>query len=399
MRMKVIVSGAGIAGLSLAYWLDRLGASTLVVERAPRFQALGHYISLKGNGVEMVRRMGIYEACEARSAPIEETRFYTMQGRLLRSERTAALNKMLGGYILFRRADLQAALYELARGGAEMRFGTQIAEARRTEDGVEVVLSDGSMERGDLLVGADGIHSNVRGLVFGDGFERPLGGFYIAVTQTLRHGLALATHSYVGVGRMVNLFAVTDDSVSTVVYVNEGAGEPPKHDALAMRDYLLEVSAGFPDHVRDIVGRIGAEDFVFADVIAQVEMPRITAGRCVLVGDAAHCPTFLSGMGSSLALQDAHILAGCLARSPSDAEAACRQYEEVMTPIARRYHNGARSMRGIILSQSRVEASLRNLALQVVPERLLERGVRRFYDAERPLADVPAVATAVHNSG
>jgi len=123
--LKVIVSGAGIAGLALAYWLDRIGASTIIVERAPRFEALGHYISLKGNGVEMVRRMGMLEACQARAAPIEETRMYTRSGRLLRSERTAAMNQMLGGYLLFRRADLQAALHELAHGAphAGLRAG------------------------------------------------------------------------------------------------------------------------------------------------------------------------------------------------------------------------------------------------------------------------------------
>src|SRR5262245_11808883 len=136
VRMKVVVSGAGIAGLAVAYWLDRIGASTVIVERAPRFQALGHYISLKGNGVEMVRRMGILDACQARAAPIEETRMYTMTGRLLRTERTAAMNKMLGGYILFRRADLQAALYDLARDRADIRFGTQISDARVGKDGV-----------------------------------------------------------------------------------------------------------------------------------------------------------------------------------------------------------------------------------------------------------------------
>src|SRR5882672_11781646 len=109
MPLKVIVSGAGVAGLAVAYWLDRIGASTIVIERAPRFQALGHYISLKGNGVEMVRRMGILGACQARAAPIEEVYFYTAARRLLRSERTAALAKTLGGYILFRRGDLQIA--------------------------------------------------------------------------------------------------------------------------------------------------------------------------------------------------------------------------------------------------------------------------------------------------
>src|SRR6185295_9420007 len=143
MPLRVIISGAGIGGLALSHWLARLGASTLVVERAPHFQALGHYVSLKGNGVEMVRRMGILDACQSRAAPIEETLLYTKQGRRLRSERTAALNQALGGYLLCRRADLQAALYEIARDKAEIRFGTQISEAQVSQTGVEVQLSDG----------------------------------------------------------------------------------------------------------------------------------------------------------------------------------------------------------------------------------------------------------------
>ena len=390
--MKLIVSGAGIAGLALAHWLDRIGASTVIVERAPRFQALGHYISLKGNGVEMVRRMGILDACQARAAPIEETRMYTMTGRLLRTERTAAMNKMLGGYILLRRADLQAALYDLARDRADIRFGTQISDARVADDGVEVVLSDGRTERADLLLGADGIHSRVRGLVFGEGFQRPLGGHYIAVTQTLRHGLPIATHCYWGAGQMVSLFAVANDSVSAVVYVDDRAGRPPHHDAVALRDYLLAVSLGFPDHVRQILGSISADDFVFADVIAQIEMPHIIYGRCALLGDAAHCPTFMSGMGSSLALQDAHVLAGCLSRSTGDVAAALLQYEGAVTPIACRYRDNARSMRSLVLGRNHVKAHLRDLFLRVVPDGLVARNLRRFFDAERSLPDMPALA-------
>lgn len=239
MTLKVIISGAGIGGLALAYWLDRIGASTVIVEHAPRFQALGHYISLKGNGVEMVRRMGIFDACQARAAPVQETRMYTMKGRLLGARRTAALDEMLGGYILFRRADLQAALYDLARERAE-----------------------------------------------------------------------------------------------------------------------------------------------------------ITRGRCALLGDAAHCPTFMSGMGSSLALQGANILAGCLARTPGDIAAALARYEEMVDPIARRYRGTALKMRGPALGRSRFKAHLRDLALRMVPERLVAREMRRFFDTERPLAEVPGFATA-----
>jgi len=388
MPLKVIVSGAGIAGLAVAHWLDRVGASTIVIERQPAFHALGHYISLKGNGVEMVRRMGIIDACRERAAPIEETRMYTSSGRFLRSERTTALANTLGGYILLRRADLQAALYELAHERADIRFGVEITEARCDQDGVDVILSDGRIERADLLVGADGIHSRVRNLVFGQGFDRPLGGHYIAVTQALRHSLPLSTHAYMGDGRMVSLFPVASDSVSAVVYVGEGAGQPPRHDTLAMREYLLQTCAGFPDEVRRVFQAINAADFVFTDVIAQIEMPRITNGRCALLGDAAHCPTFLSGMGSSLALQDAHVFAGCLARSRSEVAAALRTYEDTVTPIARRYRKSALTARGAILGRGRARAGLRNLIVRLMPERLLEQGIRRFIDAERPLADI-----------
>src|SRR5262249_7331450 len=110
------------------------------------------------------------------------------------------------------------------------------------------------------------------------------------------------------------------------------------------------------------------------------------------LGDAAHCPTFMSGMGSSLALQDAHVLAGCLSRSAGDVSAALLRYEDAMTPIACRYRDNARSMRRLVLGRNRVNAHLRDLFLRVVPERLLARNLRRFFDAERSLPDVPALA-------
>ena len=193
---------------------------------------------------------------------------------------------------------------------------------------------------------------------------------------------------------MVNLFPVAPNSVSAVVYVGANAGSPPHHDLLAMRDYLLATCAGFPDEVLDVLRHIQADDFVFSDAIAQVEMPRIADGRCVLIGDAAHCPTFLSGMGSSLALQDAHILAGCLARNPDDIVSALAQYENVMAPIARRYKDNAVSAHGALLGSSPFMARLRDVVLRVLPDRLFERGVRRFFDAERPLADLSASEAA-----
>ena len=154
-----------------------------------------------------------------------------------------------------------------------------------------------------------------------------------------------------------------------------------------MRDYLLATCAGFPDEVLRVLADIRANDFVFSDAIAQVEMPRITQERCALIGDAAHCPTFLSGMGSSLALQDAHVLAGCLARNPGDLATSLARYEEVMTPIACRYKSSAVSAHRALLGSGPFKARLRDVILRLMPERVFERGVRRFFDAERPLDD------------
>jgi 2-polyprenyl-6-methoxyphenol hydroxylase-like FAD-dependent oxidoreductase len=157
-----------------------------------------------------------------------------------------------------------------------------------------------------------------------------------------------------------------------------------------MRDYLLATYAGFPEEVLRVLGDIRANDFVFSDAIAQVEMPRITQDHCALIGDAAHCPTFLSGMGSSLALQDAHVLAGCLARNPGDLATSLTRYEEVMTPIARRYKSSAVSAHRALLGSNPFKARLRDVILRLIPERVFEIGVRRFFDAERPLDDLPA---------
>lgn len=131
--------------------------------------------------------------------------------------------------------------------------------------------------------------------------------------------------------------------------------------------------------------RITTDDFVFGDVIAQVVMPSIVDGRCVLVGDAAHCPTFLSGMGSSLALlQDAYVLAGCLARDQLELSA----YEQTVAPIAQQYRESARGAHAMLLAGGPLKSRLRNVGLGLIPERVLAQGARKFIDAERPLAEI-----------
>src|SRR4051812_5771889 len=179
---KIMISGGGIAGLALGFWLERYGFEPIIIDRAHRFEALGHYIALKGNGVDVIRQMGLEAACREREAPFGRAVMLTSHGAELRRSGRSDIDQSLGGYIFFRRSDLHAALFEAVRGRFEVRYATELAKVTAAGDAVEIELSTGGGEAVDLLVGADGIHSRTRRLVFGDDFERPLGGHYVGMT-------------------------------------------------------------------------------------------------------------------------------------------------------------------------------------------------------------------------
>lgn len=386
--MRVLVSGGGIAGLALAFWLERLGIETVVAERAREFKPLGHYIALKGNGVQMIRRMGLLETCRAREAPFDSIRYVTPTGRFLREDETAKFDRELGGYLFFRRADLHAALHEALSGKkVELRLGTEVERLDTAEDRVEVRFRDGRSEVFDLLIGADGIRSPTRERVFGKGYEVPLGGHYVALTLEYDHGLEPRRGvAYMGRGQMATLMAVGPRAASLVVYHGEVGQWPESRDAGALRAFLLREYRHFAAPVQRAFEAIDEHGYVFTDSITQIRMPHVVKGRVALLGDAGGCPTFLSGMGSSLALQGAYLLAKAIEEHPADMPRALAHYEADIQPIAARYQASAWQMRGFIIGRSRVRAALRDAALAWMPDQLFARQVRRFYDAERAMA-------------
>jgi len=383
MKQRALISGGGIAGLALGFWLERIGIEPVVIERASRFEALGHYIALKGNGVNVIRQMGLEPACRAREVQFERSMMLTATGRRLRMGGREEFDHNLGGYILFRRADLQASLFEAVREKIEIRYGTQFVAIRDQGAQVEVELSAGNSESFDFVFGADGIHSRTRKLVFGDGFIEPLGGHYIALTMDVAHGLPPnQIRSYFGRGQSVHLFLTSPSRVSLVVYHGDGDVQLAGKDSGAVKAFLLEAYSDFAPEVLSIFQAIDERAFVFVDAIAQVRMPSIVKGRVALLGDAAHCPTFMSGMGSSLALQGAQALAMHLEQQRDDPVRALRSYQAAITPIAARYQASALEMRPMLLDRRPWLAWARNAGLRLTPEWLMERKTRQFYHAE-----------------
>ncbi|MES1195695.1 MAG: FAD-dependent monooxygenase [Steroidobacter sp.] len=383
MKSRVLVSGAGIAGLSLAFWLKRFGIETLLVDRASRFEALGHYISLKGNGVEVIRQMGLEGACRMKECRFTRLKMMRANGTLLRMGSQAEFDQTLGGYILMQRSDLHAVLFEATKDHVDIRYGTQIKAMHDIGNAIEVEFSNERTDTFDLVIGADGIHSHTRKLAFGDGFECLLGGQYIGLTEDYDHGLDTEyCLTYWGAGQMAALFPTAKTRLSAIFYYGDGGIEPAGRDNHSVRRFLLEAYKGFAPEVVNTVNALSDRDFVFMDAIAQVQLPSIIKGRVALVGDAAHCPTFMSGMGSSLALQGARLLAFHLKECGNNITAALSKYENEITPIANRYRDSALQLRPLLLKRNAWISGMRNFAFRITPEWMMKRRIRHFFQAE-----------------
>jgi 2-polyprenyl-6-methoxyphenol hydroxylase-like FAD-dependent oxidoreductase len=384
MNMKVIISGGGIGGFALARLLRDAGHDCLVIERAREFRPLGHFVALKAEGVAMLDRLGVREECEARALPLSgRVRFRTQGGQLLRTEHLAALNAGLGGFLPIRRADLHDVLHRRVRDDVDVRFGTEVTDFREEAGRVTAVLSDGREEWGDMLIGADGVHSKVRKRLFGESGELLLGGSYVAIDIEVAHGLELGELSaYLGRGKMVGMVPSAPGRLSVIVYHGGESLRPKLGGATATRAFFAREYNAFAPEVRTAFARIDDQSFVFVDDIEMICLDSIVRGRVGLLGDAAACPTFLSGMGSAFALQSAAVLTEALSTT-SDAQAALATYSARVQPIAERLQRNARWIGSMILGRNRAVVAVRDSFLALTPRGWMMEGMRSFYSARR----------------
>jgi 2-polyprenyl-6-methoxyphenol hydroxylase-like FAD-dependent oxidoreductase len=342
----VLISGAGIAGPALAFWLGRTGYRVVVVESAPGLRPGGQTVDLRGAGADVVRRMGLLDELVARSMDQRGIAWVRSDGRRRAEMPVEAFD---GNGVVSKleilRGDLVDVLYRASRDAAEYRFGTRISALDPTDDGVVATLSDGTQVSADLVVGADGPHSAVRRLVFGpeDRYVKPLGGYHAWFTAPDRVGLDGWYLMYQAAGGLnASMRPSHDPSIAKAGLAFRS--EPltyDRRDIEAQRRLLAERFAGAGWQSDALVAAAAtAEDFYF-DAFAQVHMESFSSGRVTLVGDAAYCASPLSGMGTSLALVGAYLLAGELGPATdtldiSHVERALAAYGELMRPYVDR---------------------------------------------------------------
>jgi 2-polyprenyl-6-methoxyphenol hydroxylase-like FAD-dependent oxidoreductase len=332
---KVLISGASIGGPALAYWLKRYGFDVTVVEvtRGPR--AGGQAIDVRGPALEVAERMGVLEQIRAERVQMRGMSMVDGDGNeLYRSEEhTITSGDLSSPDIEILRDDLSRILADAAGGGIEYLFGDSIEALEQDDDGVRVTLRSGNVRTFDLVVGADGAHSNTRRLVFGpeERFISHLGTYLGVWTAPNFLGLDRwqVFNQMPGSSWGGGVMSVRDNK-EVRVYLGFEAEQPIDYDyrdTAAQKKILADALAGGEWELPRLLETMwDAPDFHF-DAMAQIHMDAWSKGRVVLLGDAGYCGSPLSGQGTSMAMVGAYVLAGELKAANGDHRAAFAGYE------------------------------------------------------------------------
>lgn len=336
---KILVSGASAAGPSLAYWLDRYGFEVTVVERHPTVRPGGYAIDVRGSAIHISRKMGILEDLQAADTKLEEIRFFDDNDKIAAEmDRNFGAGGGIAGDLEVLRDDLAAMLYNKVKEKVQFKFGNSITKLTEDDDGIDVEFENGDKERYDLVIGADGTHSNVRHLVFGA--ESQFAHFwnrYISVfTIPNYRGLYRKWDWHMRPGFFGGIQQYGDNQETRGIFLMTGefrefdSRNIPEQKAM-VRELMSDKMAWEIPRLLDEMDK--AKDFYF-DSASQIKMPTWSKGRVSLVGDAAAGPTAFTGQGTSAAMVMSYVLAGELAEARGDYETAFKRYEELARPFA-----------------------------------------------------------------
>ena len=373
---SVLVSGAGIAGPAIAFWLKAAGLEPTIVERAGALRGGGYVIDFWGLGYDLAERMGLIDEIERSGYHVQELRIVNDAGRRVAGFGTTVFSELTGGrYVTLPRSALSGLLFGKVRGSVETIFGDEIAALEQAEDGVRVSFKHAGERRFDLLIGADGLHSTVRKLAFGPEaqFEKGLG---YAVAAFEASGYRPRDEDiylmYGEPGRMLGRFTLHNNRTLFLFVFSVNRGELPatlEEQKMLLRD--LYGRGGW--ECRKILSELDRTNELYFDSVSQIRMQNWSRGRVALVGDAAFCVSLLAGQGSALAMIAAYVLAGEIGACDGRYRQAFASYEARLRNYILRKQHGAQRFAGAFAPKTRAGIHFRNMVVNAFAIRGLAR--------------------------
>jgi 2-polyprenyl-6-methoxyphenol hydroxylase-like FAD-dependent oxidoreductase len=362
--VNALVIGAGIGGLAAAIALRRQGIDAHVFERAPKLTEVGAGISLWANAVRALDVLGLGEMVRAASQPYEVAGLRAADGEVLVTLPADELERQFGVItIIMHRADLLA-LLQSATPAAGLSLGKTLTAFSQDANGVTATFHDGSNARGDVLIGADGLHSTVRAAVLGDMPPRYAGCTAWRAVVSFARETVRASESW-GRGRIFGQVPMSGGRVYWYATHNRPAGLKSN----GAKAELLHLFGGWHRPVRALIETTDDSAILRNDIYDRAPVSRWGSGRVTLLGDAAHPMTPYLGQGGCQALEDAVVLARCLGESGVLPQ-ALRDYESVRRPRANKFVKRSWQAGRLAQLENPVAVALRNALMRRSPRRL-----------------------------
>ena len=367
---SVLISGAGIAGPTLAFWLKAAGLQPTLVEHAPTLRSSGYVIDFWGLGYEIAERMGLASEINRIGYHMRELRIVDSRGQRVTGFGTNVFRELTGGrFVTLGRNDLSRLLFEKIKEKTDVLFGDEIVGLEEDANGVRVQFKHAGERQFGLVIGADGLHSKVRELVFGseNRFEKQLG--YLVAAFEVRGYRPRDEGVYViysQPGRMLGRFALHEDRTLFLFVLTETERAPPIGDQAAQKAILCERFNDGTWECPHILAELDHIHNLYFERVSQIKMDRWFRGRVALVGDAAFCVSLLAGQGSALAMTAAYVLAGELAKAKGNHDQAFGKYQKILRTFISSKQKGAEHFASAFAPKTRSGPFFRNQVIKML---------------------------------
>ena len=366
-NISVLISGVGVAGPTLAYWLGRSGFRPTLIERAPRLRSGGYVIDFWGLGYDIAERMGLSKDLNRIGYHVREMRIVDDRGKRVTGFGAKVFRELTNGrFVTLARSDLSRLLFEKLEGTAEAIFDDEIVGLQEVADCVQVQFKHSGHRRFDLVIGADGLHSGVRSIAFGPQyqFEKQLR-YVVAAFEVsgYRPRDEDVYFMYGQPGRMVGRFTLHDNrTLFLFVLANESNLLPAtlKLQKAMLRDRYGDGKWECPR----IVDELDRTHELYFDRVSLIRMESWSRGRVALVGDAAFCVSLVAGQGSALAMISAYVLAGELASAGGRHEEAFGKYEALLRAYITTKQRGAERFAAVFAPKTQCGLWFRNQVIK-----------------------------------